>query len=115
MDKNKISKAIEYLGEELAKVYDKDSDWTRRFKTGDDSAIEEIVGKACERAGLTIEEYEEAISTSDSLLALQKQTIVDTILAPLNPGPSNPQYRESAGAREVKIAIREHKPWWKFW
>jgi hypothetical protein len=114
VDNKKIKRAIEYLGEELAKVYEIDPDWTRRFKAGDDSAIDEIVWKACERAGATTEEYEEALATDSSLQALQKQTIVDTILAPLNPGPGNPQYRESTGAREV-TTILEDKPWWKFW
>ena len=94
-----VQKAIEFLGEELVKVYGTDIDWTNRFRTGDDSAILEITERACRRAQINVEDYESVLNTEPKLLASLNQIIVDMMLAPLNPGPDNPSARESAGAR----------------
>ena len=91
--------------------YEKDDAWTKRFKSGDDSAIDDIVSLACRETGMTLDDYDKAFAGSSALQLLQKRLISNALTRPLNPGPQNMAARESVGAT---VAIQT-RPWWKLW
>ena len=95
--------AIEFFGEELALVYGKDLEWTRRFKAGDNQTLHELVATACRRVEITPDEYAEAIERDPMLDALQNLTITQVILAaePIAP--------------ESTTEVPPTSKWWQFW
>ena len=105
---------------ELERVYEKDAEWTLRFKSGQDEALAEVIIRALAPFNITPEQYEALVASDPSLGSFQSSLISDMVLAPLNPGPSNPLARESAGARwhsasTTPEAPRISRPWWRFW
>ncbi|MCP4899482.1 MAG: hypothetical protein GY906_21155 [bacterium] len=97
-DAETFRKAIEFFGEQLALVYDKDSEWTRRFKAGDNQTLHELVVAACRQVGITPDQYADAIDSDPMLDALQNLTITKVILA----------------AESTKTTPAPPK-WWQFW
>ena len=108
---DKAEATLRIMVRHLEARYEKDDAWTRRFKSGDDSAIDEIVSLACRETGMTLDDYDKAFAGSSALQLLQKRLIRDALTRPLNPGPQHMAARESAGAR---VAIQT-RPWWKLW
>jgi hypothetical protein len=111
-DKAVVAEAVTAFGEEFRRRYSSDSDWLRRFKAGDETSLEEVVRDGCSKHGITVEEYEKAVLSDPELQAYQNSAMGDAILADIEPGPTNPDARESAGAR---ISTRKPRKWWQFW
>ncbi len=104
MEKAQAEATLRVLCQHLAARYEKDQLWTRRFKVGDDSAIDELVSLACRDTGVSPFDYQEAFERDAGLQLLQKLLIGEIIIGPLDP------HRESLGARAAT-----RRPWWKFW
>jgi hypothetical protein len=107
----KAETTLRIMVRHLEARYEKDEAWTKRFKSGDGAAIDEIVSLACRETGMTLDEYDRAFAGSPALQQLQKHLISEALIRPLSPGPENMAARESAGAR----AANQTRPWWKLW
>ena len=97
----------------VARFYDryrKDDAWTKRYDSGDDRCLEELVALACADTGVSMDDYADTFDAYPELQRLQTRLMTDRLLEPLQPGPHNPRYRESAGAR-----TEPKRAWWRFW
>src|SRR5688572_19922090 len=90
--------------------YRKDEAWTKRYDSGDVGCLEELVALACSKTGVSMDDYADTFDAYPELQQLQTRLMTDRLLEPLQPGPNNPKYCESAGAR-----IEQKRAWWKFW
>jgi len=111
-NKKTVARAVTAFGDAFRRRYANDSVWLQKLNSGDESAIEEVVHEACANFGITIDEYEQVVLSDPELEAYQHQLIGDAILADIEPGPGNPNARESAGARRE---TRVPRKWWQFW
>ena len=99
---NKAEKGVRAFGQHFAQAYEKDVDWTTRFRSGDDTAIEELICAACAEVGISRQEYEKGVLSDSRLAVLQQELITEVVLSDLNPGPDNSEARESSGARRPR-------------
>lgn len=102
----KAEETLRVLVRHVGLRYDKDTAWTARFNSGDDSAVDEIILLACQETGVARSDYEMAFDQFPELRRMQKRMISDVVC-----GPLNSKGRESSGARIPTKA----RPWWKFW
>jgi hypothetical protein len=64
-----------------------DAAWTRRYRSGDESAMDELVARACVECNMAPSEYQEALEADAQLLDLQNRCIAEVLLGPLKPPP----------------------------
>ena len=108
MERSKAEMTLKVLVEHLEARYERDEAWTLRFKTGDDSCLDELVASACQDTGVLLDDYTKAFEIYPELRQMQKQMITDMMLRPL---ASNPRVIESLGADGTSA----RRPWWRFW
>lgn len=96
-------KVIDLLGDELARVYRRDPEWTERFNSGDNQAIADLVNNACRKAGVTPQEYADAVERDPTLEALQNITLTQVIM------------RASQSTTPKPVENQRPAPWWQFW
>jgi hypothetical protein len=81
--KLKIERTIATFREKLSAAQRTDADWVRRYRSGDESAIDEIVVGACEENGLPYVDYLEGVENDPQLHELQRQCITEVMLGSL--------------------------------
>jgi hypothetical protein len=81
--KMKIERTIATFRERLAAAQRTDADWVRRYRSGDESALDEIVARACEDNGLAYADYLEAVEQDSQLLELQRKCVTEVMLGPV--------------------------------
>jgi hypothetical protein len=67
----------------LQTAHRNDAEWTRRYRAGDESAMEELVQRACTECNMLASEFHEALESDAQLLELQKRCIAEVLLGPL--------------------------------
>jgi hypothetical protein len=71
----------------LQNAHRNDAAWTRRYRAGDENAMEELVARACAESNMSIGDYHEAVEADAQLLELQKKCIAEVLLGPLKAPP----------------------------
>jgi hypothetical protein len=79
----KIEQTIATFREKLSAAQRADAEWVRRYHSGDESAIDEIVARACEQNGLPYVDYLEGVENDPQLLELQRKCITEVMLGSL--------------------------------
>jgi hypothetical protein len=64
-----------------------DAAWTRRYRAGDESAMEELAVRACAECNMSPTEFHEALESDGQLLELQRRCVAEVLLGPLKPPP----------------------------
>ena len=67
----------------LSEKYGKDPEWMKRYASGDDSALDELMDAACLALRESKGGYLEALSGSSELRSLQKKMIGDVVIGPI--------------------------------
>ena len=71
----------------LHSAHQTDAAWTRRYRAGDEGAMEELVGRACAESNMPVSDFHEALESDAQLRELQKRCIAEVLLGPLKPPP----------------------------
>ncbi len=108
--RKKAEETVRVVVREFYARYRKDEAWTKRYDSGDDRCLEDLVALACRETGMSVDDYADTFDAHPELQQLQTGLMTDALLGPLQPGPDNPKYRESAGAR-----VQPKTSWWRFW
>ena len=78
--KLRAEKVIAVFRQSLAAAHGKDVEWTRRYRAGDESAMEELVHRACTEGNMSPGEYQEAIDSDAQLHELHRRCIAEVML-----------------------------------
>jgi hypothetical protein len=95
-----VNAVIQQLGTELARLTT-DAGLRQRALEGDDTLLAEALRSACDRVGLTPDDYRRAIAADPSLMQLEKMTIDQAVTGPVDPGPHDAISRESPSGSEA--------------
>ena len=78
-----VERVMASFRERLAAVHGKDAEWTRRYRSGDENAIDELIVAACAEHKMPYTEYIEAVESDPQLVELQKNSITQVMLGPV--------------------------------
>ncbi len=79
-EKIRIERVIASFRQRLASVHGKDADWTKRYRSGDENAIDELIVAACAEHKVGYAEFMEAVEGDPQLMDLQKNSITEVML-----------------------------------
>jgi hypothetical protein len=71
----------------LQTAHRNDAAWTRRYRAGDEGAMEELVTRACAETNMSVGEFHEALESDGQLLELQKRCVAEVLLGQIKPPP----------------------------
>lgn len=74
-----IERAVASFRQRLAAVHGKDAEWTKRYRSGDEAAIDDLIVGACEENGLPYQEYMDGLE-DPQIAALHKRCITEVML-----------------------------------
>ena len=79
MAKNVLKRFMKYFGE----LYQKDQDWTKRYTSGDDQVLVDLVERACKDLNVKRLDYEKTFFSNNEMQQLQRRLMNDLILGPI--------------------------------
>ena len=78
---------IKALSEELSELVTRDPKRGRRIRSGDLSAIDELMARICSRFGINRSYYEASLAADPTLFELQKNALAEATTSAPDPGP----------------------------
>ena len=76
----KIERTIAIFRDKLSQAHRSDAAWVRRYRSGDEAAIDEILQRACDESGLAHADYLDAVEADPQLLELQRKCVTEAML-----------------------------------
>jgi hypothetical protein len=64
----------------LSEAHGRDVEWTRRYRSGEEGAMDELLSRACADAGMTLAEYHDAVDRDAQLVELQRRCVREVLL-----------------------------------
>lgn len=78
-----IEKTMRNAMDRFAAKYRKDATFTQRYRSGDESAYDELVREACAETGIDYDDYVLSVDADSGLSDLQRRSITEIVLGPV--------------------------------
>ena len=79
-----IERVVASFRQKLAAVHGKDAEWTQRYRSGDENAIDELIVSACAEHDLPYVDYMDGLEADPQLGELQKRCITEVMLGAIS-------------------------------
>jgi deoxyribodipyrimidine photolyase len=76
----RMERVVAAFRQKLASAHGTDVEWTRRYRSGDEGAMDELVQQACAEAEIPVAEYREAVDTDAQLGELHQRCVREVLL-----------------------------------
>ena len=76
----RVERVVAAFRQKLAAAHGTDVEWTRRYRSGDEGAMDDLVSRACADEGMSPGEYREAIDADARLSELHRRCISEVLL-----------------------------------
>ena len=81
----RMERVVAAFRQKLAAAHGSDVEWTRRFRSGDEDAMEELIARACAEEQIPVAEYHEALDDDALLGELHHRSIQEVLLGAVRP------------------------------
>ncbi len=76
----RMERVVASFRQKLAAAHGTDVEWTRRYRSGDEGAMEELVVEACTEERVAPAEYHEALDSDPQLSELHRRCVREVLL-----------------------------------
>ncbi len=76
----RMERVVAAFRQRLAAAHGRDAEWTRRYRAGDEGAMEELLALACAEVAVPLSEFHEAVDADPKLSDLHQRATREALL-----------------------------------